>query len=211
MSLAQQRRLTHETPDQREARLEQVSLAQQRRLTHETPEETATRCEQDRESHRRQREQQSVRTKIVNFHSHLAAPLSDLEFHGSVFSIARGSLGRDGPLSDPESHGSVSSVVQCPYARDGPLSDPESHGSISFAAQGSYAREDLFSGLKSLTLIALSCEPKLSPTGQQTAKHNGLYPLLSVLPPFVERFQQRDDPCRVGFYALAFLSFLRIP
>ena len=54
-----------------------------------------------------------------------------------------------------------------------------------------------------------------SPAGQQTAKHDGLYPLLSVLltvPPFVERFQQRDDPCRVGFYALAFLSFfLHIP
>ena len=65
--------MTHETPDQREARLEQVSLAQQRRLTHETPEETATRCEQDRESHRRRREQQSVRTKIVNFHTYLAA------------------------------------------------------------------------------------------------------------------------------------------
>ena len=48
-----------------------------------------------------------------------------------------------------------------------------------------------------------------SPTGQQIAKHNGLYPLLSVsltVPPFVERFQQRDDPCH-GFYTLAFLSF----
>ena len=31
-------------------------------------------------------------------------------------------------------------------------------------------------------------------------------------PPFVERFQQRDDPRRVDFYASAFLSFfLRIP
>ena len=59
--------------DQREARLEQMSITQQRRLTHETPEETAARCEQDRESHRRQREQQSVRTKMVNFHSRLAA------------------------------------------------------------------------------------------------------------------------------------------
>ena len=73
ISLAQQRRLIHETPDQREACLKQVSLAQQRKLTHETPEETATRCEKDRESHRIRREQQSVRTKIVNFHSHLAA------------------------------------------------------------------------------------------------------------------------------------------
>ena len=73
MSVTQQRRLTHETPDQREARLEQMSITQQRRLTYETPEETAARCEQDRESHRRQREQQSVRTKMVNFHSRLAA------------------------------------------------------------------------------------------------------------------------------------------
>ena len=65
MTLAQQRRLTHETPDQREARLKQVSLAQQRRLTHETPEETAMRCGQDRESYRRQRKQHSVRAKII--------------------------------------------------------------------------------------------------------------------------------------------------
>ena len=73
MSLMQQRRLTHEIPVQREARLEQASFAQQIRLTHETPEETATRCEQNRESYRRRREQQSGRTKIVNFHTHLAA------------------------------------------------------------------------------------------------------------------------------------------
>ena len=49
----------------------------------------------------------------------------------------------------------------------------------------------------------------------QTAKHDGLYPLFSILltmPPFVERFQQRDDPCRIGFYTLAFHSFfLQIP
>ena len=36
MSITQQMRLTHETPDQREARLKEVSLAQQTRLTHET-------------------------------------------------------------------------------------------------------------------------------------------------------------------------------
>ena len=51
-------------------------------------------------------------------------------------------------------------------------------------------------------LIALPCDPKLSPVGQQTAKHDVLYPLLSVsltVPPYVERFQQRDDPCRGGF------------
>ena len=70
--------------------------------------------------------------------------------------------------------------------------------------------DDSFSGLESLTLITLSCDQKLSPAGQQTAKHDGLYPLLSIsltVPPSVERFQQCDDPCRIGFYALAFLSF----
>ena len=72
-----------------------------------------------------------------------------------------------------------------------------------------------FSVLESLTLIALSCNPKLPLAGQQTAKYDGLYLLLSVsltMPSFVERFQQRDGPCRVSFYALAFLSFfLGIP
>ena len=90
------------------------------------------------------------------------------------------SFARDGPLSDPESHGSVSPVAQCSFARDGPLSGPESHGSVSSVAQGSFAGDDSFSGLESLTLIALSCTPKLSPAGQQTTKHDGLYPLLSV-------------------------------
>ena len=77
------------------------------------------------------------------------------------------------------------------------------------------SRDDSFSGLESLMIIALSCDPKLSPARQQTTKHDELYPLLSVsltMPPFVERFQQRNDPCLNGFYALAFLSFfLRIP
>ena len=46
----------------------------------------------------------------------------------------------------------------------------------------------------------------------QTTKHNGLYPLLSIsltMSPFVEFFQQRNDPCCIGFYVytLAFLSF----
>ena len=49
----------------------------------------------------------------------------------------------------------------------------------------------------------------------QTAKHDGLYLLLSVslaVPPFVEPFQQRYNPCRIDFYALAFLFFfLLIP
>ena len=43
VSLPQQSRPTHQTPDQGEARLEQMSLTQQRRLTHETPEETTAR------------------------------------------------------------------------------------------------------------------------------------------------------------------------
>ena len=73
MSIAQLVRLPHDTLDQREACLQQMSLVQQMRLTHETPEETATRCEQDRESHRIRRQQRSVHTKIVNFHLHLAA------------------------------------------------------------------------------------------------------------------------------------------
>ena len=67
----------------------------------------------------------------------------------------------------------------------------------------------LWSGVSN-TIIALSCSPKLSPTGEQTAKHDGLYPLLSVsltVPPFVERFLQHNNPCRIGFYPLAFLSF----
>ena len=52
--------------------------------------------------------------------------------------------------------------------------------------------DDSFSGLESLMLIALSCNPKLSVAGQQTAKYDALYPLLFVLltvPSFVERFQ----------------------
>ena len=65
-------------------------------------------------------------------------------------------------------------------------------GSILSVAQGLFTGDNSFSGLESLTLIALCCNPKLSPDGQQTAKHDGLYPLLSVsltLPPFVEGFQ----------------------
>ena len=54
------------------------------------------------------------------------------------------------------------------------------HGLVSSVVQGPFAGDDSFSDLESLTLIALSCNPKLSPTGQHTAKHNGLYPLLSV-------------------------------
>ena len=66
---------------------------------------------------------------------------------------------------------------------------------VSVALRLAPTRNDSFSGLKSVTLIALSCDSKLSPAGQLTAKHDGLYLLLFVslsVPPFVERFQQRD-------------------
>ena len=39
MSIARQVRLTHETPDQREGHIEQVSLTQHMRLTHRTPDQ----------------------------------------------------------------------------------------------------------------------------------------------------------------------------
>ena len=80
---------------------------------------------------------------------------------------------------------------------------------VSIALKLAPTRDNSFSGLESLTLIALSCTPKLSPAGQQTAKHDGIYPLLSIsltVRPFVERVQQCNDPCPIGFYALAFLS-----
>ena len=69
---------------------------------------------------------------------------------------------------------------------------------VSIALRLAPTRDDSFSGMESLILIALSCDPKLSPAGQQAAKHDELYPLLSVsltVPPFVECFQQRNDPC----------------
>ena len=55
------------------------------------------------------------------------------------------------------------------------------HDVVSIVLRLAPTPDDSFSGLESLTLIALSCDPKLSPAGQQTAKHDGLYdPLLSV-------------------------------
>ena len=48
-------------------------------------------------------------------------------------------------------------------------------------------RDDSSLVWKFLTLIALFCNPKLSPAGQQTVKHDGFHTLLSVLltvPPF---------------------------
>ena len=46
MSIAQLVRLAHENPDQREARLEQVSLVQQGRLINETPDQREARLKQ---------------------------------------------------------------------------------------------------------------------------------------------------------------------
>ena len=51
---------------------------------------------------------------------------------------------------------------------------------VSIALRLAPTRDDSFSGLESLTLIALSYDSKLSPSGQQIAKHDGLYPLLLV-------------------------------
>ena len=51
---------------------------------------------------------------------------------------------------------------------------------VSIALRLAPTWDDLFSGLNSVTLITLSCDPKLSPAGQQTAKHDGLYPLLTL-------------------------------
>ena len=45
---------------------------------------------------------------------------------------------------------------------------------VSIALRLAPTRDTSFSGLESLTLIALSYDPKLSPAGQQTAKHDGL-------------------------------------
>ena len=82
---------------------------------------------------------------------------------------------------------------------------------VSIALRLAPTRDDSFFGLESLTLIVLSCDRKLSPAGQQTTKHDGLYPLLSIsltMPSFVEHFQQCDDPCRIGFYTFNSLSLL---
>ena len=88
---------------------------------------------------------------------------------------------------------------------------------VSIALKLAPTRDDSFSGLESLTLIALSCDPKLSPAGQQITKHDGLYPFNTLRLVNCASFcwallQQRNDPCRIGFYTLAFLSFfLQIP
>ena len=47
---------------------------------------------------------------------------------------------------------------------------------VSIALKLAPARDNSFSGLESLTIIALSCNPKLSPAGHQTARHDGFYP-----------------------------------
>ena len=51
---------------------------------------------------------------------------------------------------------------------------------VSIALRLTPTRDDSFSGLESLTLIALPCDQKLSPVGQQTVKHDGLFILLSA-------------------------------
>ena len=118
----------------------------------------------------------------------------------SVSSIAQCSFARDGPLSGLESHGSVSSVAQCSFARDRPLSGPAGVSWVSLTCCAMlicWRRLVLWSEISDAN--ALSCNPKPSPAGQQTAKHDWLYPFLSVsltVPPFVERFQQRDDLSR---------------
>ena len=48
---------------------------------------------------------------------------------------------------------------------------------VSIVLKFAPTRDDSFSGLESLTLISLSCSPKLSPAGKQTVKHDELYPL----------------------------------
>ena len=47
---------------------------------------------------------------------------------------------------------------------------------VSIALRLAPTRDDSFTRLEFLTLITLSCHPKLSPAGQQTAKLDGLYP-----------------------------------
>ena len=72
-----------------------------------------------------------------------------------------------------------------------------SPGSFPLSARGSLLSEGYL--IESHKLILL-----------QTRSMMGSISLLSIsltVPPFVERFQHRDDPCRVGFYALPFLSF----
>ena len=92
--------------------------------------------------------------------------------------------------------GQSHSVAQDSFTGDGPLLDPESHGSVLSVAQGFICWRRLDS------IIALSCNQPNTPAGQQTAKHDGLCSLLSLANrAFVERFKQRDDPCRVGFHA----------
>ena len=53
---------------------------------------------------------------------------------------------------------------------------------VSIALRLAPTRDDSFSRLESLTLIALSCDPKFSPAGQQTAKLDRLYPNASAAP-----------------------------
>ena len=78
MSGYQRERLDAETAEERAARLQRMSGYQRERLAAETAEERAARLHHDREGHRAQQpqlplfEQSSVRTKMQNFHAHIA-------------------------------------------------------------------------------------------------------------------------------------------
>ena len=82
MRTAQQERLTAETHEERDARLERRRAAQQERLATETAEEREARQQHDRVSHRQLQdaqsslpllEQHSVQTKMLKFHAQIAS------------------------------------------------------------------------------------------------------------------------------------------
>ena len=72
-------RLTAETEQQREARLERLSTLQSERLASETPEQRVARLLRDRQGHRDQHsqlpllDQPSVQSKMQKFHEHFTA------------------------------------------------------------------------------------------------------------------------------------------
>ena len=79
MSARQIERLTAETEQQREARLERLSTLQSERLASETPEQRVARLLRDRQGHRDQHsqlpllDQPSVQSKMQKFHEHFTA------------------------------------------------------------------------------------------------------------------------------------------
>ena len=77
LTMNQQERLESETPEQRESRLQQLATNRQRSLQSETAEERESRQQQNRQIQRETRarysqlplfQQQSVRSKMANFH-----------------------------------------------------------------------------------------------------------------------------------------------